>query len=362
MSSLNLLAKPEYVPESEISGFRSLSEFQQADALYNDAIMLAYDFFDESILSEKDLEEYHNAVNAINLSKRDADYQKAIRVLKQYSNITDYQIVIALSLNRNQIVDFLLRPYYNTNNGIKLLDAPKQNKDAESMKTKEISKSNARENEAKSDTKKLEKTEEKEVLQLPDKKSKESKKMQQQKVNTANNNKAAKNMTAMDIANAFSPDAKNKQPVTNNMQHDANCNCGHCHGNNNQRQQVQQQAPMSLEEKTKLVKEHIDFSPVKGIKVKDWEIDNLLQFVNSPILRSKLKEYDSACNPAFPKLTICSRKYKFDKNLYKFAFYTPTNKSGKVLVVLYNTNATLRQGIGMTNEMGFVVVNESLVK
>ena len=359
MSSLNLLPRQEYVPESEISGFRSLSESQQADVLYNDAIMLAYNFLDESTLSEKDAEEYHEAVNAINLSKSDADYQKAIRVLKQYPSITDYQIVAALSLNRGQIVKFLLRPYYNTNSDIKLLEASKQDKDAESTKTKENSKPNVKENKDKSETNKLEKAETK-VLQLPDKKQPEGKKepkKQQQKVSTTNNGKAAKNMTAMDIANAFSPEAKNKQ-------HDPNCNCGHCHGNGNQKQNVQPQVKqvLSLEEKTKLLKEHIDFSPVKGIKVKDWEIDNLLQFVNSPILKSKLKEYNSACNPEFPKLTICSRKYKFDKNLYKFAFYTPTNKSGKVLVVLYNTNATLIQGVGMTNEMGFTVVNESLVK
>ena len=360
MSSLNLLPRQEYVPESEISGFRSLSESQQADVLYNDAIMLAYNFLDESALSEKDAEEYHEAVNAINLSKSDADYQKAIRVLKQYPSITDYQIVAALSLNRGQIVKFLLRPYYNTNSDIKLLEAPKQDKDAESTKTKENSKPNVKEDKGKPETKKLEKAETKEVLQLPDKKQPEGKKepkKQQQKVSTTNNGKAAKNMTAMDIANAFSPEAKNKQ-------HDPNCNCGYCHGNGNQKQNVQPQVKqvLSLEEKTKLLKEHIDFSPVKGIKVKDWEIDNLLQFVNSPILKSKLKEYNSACNPEFPKLTICSRKYKFDKNLYKFAFYTPTNKSGKVLVVLYNTNATLIQGVGMTNEMGFTVVNESLVK
>lgn len=359
MSSLNLLPRQEYVPESEISGFRSLSESQQADVLYNDAIMLAYNFLDESALSEKDAEEYHEAVNTINLSKSDADYQKAIRVLKQYPSITDYQIVAALSLNRGQIVKFLLRPYYNTNSDIKLLEAPKQDKDAESTKTKENSKPNVKEDKDKSETNKLEKAETK-VLQLPDKKQPETKKepkKQQQKVNATSNGKAAKNMTAMDIANAFSPEAKNKQ-------HDPNCNCGHCHGNSNQKQNVQPQVKqvLSLEEKTKLLKEHIDFSPVKGIKVKDWEIDNLLQFVNSPILKSKLKEYNSACNPEFPKLTICSRKYKFDKNLYKFAFYTPTNKSGKVLVVLYNTNATLLQGVGMTNEMGFVVVNESLVK
>ena len=360
MSSLNLLPRQEYVPESEISGFRSLSESQQADVLYNDAIMLAYDFLDESALSEKDAEEYHEAVNAINLSKSDADYQKAIRVLKQYPSITDYQIVAALSLNRGQIVKFLLRPYYNTNSDIKLLEAPKQDKDAESTKTKENSKPKVKEDKGKPETKKLEKAETKEVLQLPDKKQPEGKKepkKQQQKVSTTNNGKAAKNMTAMDIANAFSPEAKNKQ-------HDPNCNCGHCHGNANQKQNVQPQVKqvLSLEEKTKLLKEHIDFSPVKGVKVKDWEIDNLLQFVNSPILKSKLKEYNSACNPEFPKLTICSKKYKFDKNLYKFAFYTPTNKSGKVLVVLYNTNATLIQGVGMTNEMGFIVVNESLVK
>lgn len=359
MSSLNLLPRQEYVPESEISGFRSLSESQQADVLYNDSIMLAYDFLDESALSEKDAEEYHEAVNAINLSKSDADYQKAIRVLKQYPSITDYQIVAALSLNRGQIVKFLLRPYYNTNSDIKLLEAPKQDKDAESTKTKENSKPNVKENKDKSETNKLEKAETK-VLQLPDKKQPETKKepkKQQQKVNATSNGKAAKNMTGMDIANAFSPEAKNKQ-------HDPNCNCGHCHGNGNQKQNVQPQVKqvLSLEEKTKLLKEHIDFSPVKGVKVKDWEIDNLLQFVNSPILKSKLKEYNSACNPEFPKLTICSRKYKFDKNLYKFAFYTPTNKSGKVLVVLYNTNATLVQGVGMTNEMGFTVINESLVK
>lgn len=366
MSSLNLLAKPEYVPESEISGFRSLSESQQADVLYNDAIMLVYNFIDESILSEKDAEQYHDAVNAINLNKRDEDYQKAIMVLKQYPSITDYQIVSALSLNRGRIIKFLLRPYYNTNNDIKLLEAPKQGKDAENAKTKESGKPNVKENEDKSETKKLEKAETKEVLQLPDKKQpeakKESKKMQQQKVNATNNGKAAKNMTGMDIVNAFSPEAKNKQSVAKNKQHDLNCNCGHCHGNGNQKQQKVQQQVLSLEEKTKLLKGCIDFSPVKGVKVKDWEIDNLLQFVNSPILKSKLREYNSACNPEFPKLTICNKKYKFDKNLYKFAFYTPTNKSGKVLVVLYNTNATLVQGVGMTNEMGFVVVNESLVK
>ena len=91
MSSLNLLPRQEYVPESEISGFRSLSESQQADVLYNDAIMLAYNFFDESTLSEKDAEEYHEAVNAINTDRRDADYQKAISILKHYPNIMDYQ-------------------------------------------------------------------------------------------------------------------------------------------------------------------------------------------------------------------------------------------------------------------------------
>ena len=360
INMISLLARQKYVPESEISGFRSLSESQQADVLYSDAIMLAHEYLDESVLSEKDAEEYHEAVNAINLSKSDVDYQKAIMVLKQYPSITDYQIVAALSLNRGQIVKFLLRPYYNTNSDIKLLEAPKQDKDAESTKTKENSKPNVKEDKGKPEIKKLEKAGTKEVLQLPDKKQPEGKKepkKQQQKVSTTNNGKAAKNMTAMDIANAFSPEAKNKQ-------HDPNCNCGHCHGNGNQKQNVQPQVKqvLSLEEKTKLLKEHIDFSPVKGIKVKDWEIDKLLQFVNSPILKSKLKEYNSACNPEFPKLTICSRKYKFDKNLYKFAFYSTTNKSGKVLVVLYNTNATLLQGVGMTNEMGFVVVNESLVK
>ena len=365
INMISLLARQKYVPESEISGFRSLSESQQADVLYSDAIMLAHEYLDESVLSEKDAEEYHEAVNAINTDRRDADYQKAISILKHYPNIMDYQIVNALALNKNQIVKFLLRPYYNTNSDVKLLEAPKQNNDARNVKPKETSKPNAKENEDKSKTKKSEKAETKEAIQLPDTKQseekKEPKKMQQQKTNTPSNGKAAKNMTGMDIANAFSPDAK--KSANNNNQHGPNCNCGHCHGNNNQqRQQVQQQAPMSLEEKTKLLKEHIDFSPVKGIKVKDWEVDNLLQFVNSPILKSKLKEYNSACNPEFPKLTICSKKYKFDKNLYKFAFYTPTNKSGKVLVVLYNTNATLIQGVGMTNEMGFIVVNESLVK
>lgn len=356
----SLLARQKYVPESEISGFRSLSESQQADVLYSDAIMLAHEYLDESVLSEKDAVEYHEAVNAINTDRRDADYQKAISILKHYPNIMDYQIVNALALNKNQIVKFLLRPYYNTNSEIKLLEASKQNKDAENASPKETSKPDVKENEDKSKTKKSEKAETKELDTKQPEDKKEPKKMQQQKTNTANNGKAAKNMTGMDIVNAFSPDAK--KSVNDNKQHGPNCNCGHYHGNNNPQKQQAQQKPMSLEEKTKLLKEHIDFSPVKGIKVKDWEVDNLLQFVNSPILKSKLREYNSACNPEFPKLTICSKKYKFDKNLYKFAFYTPTNKSGKVIVVLYNTNATLRQGVGMTNEMGFIVVNESLVK
>ena len=169
------------------------------------------------------------------------------------------------------------------------------------------------------------------------------------------------NITATDIlnsCNAHSQQHKMQQAKT--VEHGPNCNCGHCREQNSN--QVPQVHPeLTLDKKVELLKSHIDFSVIKNFTVKEWEVDNLLQFVESPILKQKLREMGSACNPDFPKLTM-SKKYKFDKNLYKFAFYAETNDKNKVIVVLYNTHMTLNPQFGLCNEMAFTLAPVNHVK
>ena len=60
-------------------------------------------------------------------------------------------------------------------------------------------------------------------------------------------------------------------------------------------------------------------------------------------------------------MLVQTKKYKFDKNLYNFAFYAETNTPGKSILVLYNTKITkTSQGFG--NEQGYKLINTSEVK
>lgn len=167
---------------------------------------------------------------------------------------------------------------------------------------------------------------------------------------------AAKNITGMDILNACNTVAKQKD-----HQHGPNCQCGN-HGVTSERPASNIIAPvhpeMTVDQKVGLIKSHIKLVP--GVSAKVSEVDALIRLIESSMLRSKLKELGAACNPDFPML-IQTKKYKFDKNLYNFAFYAETNTPGKSILVLYNTKMTkTSQGFG--NEQGYKLVNTSEVK
>lgn len=168
---------------------------------------------------------------------------------------------------------------------------------------------------------------------------------------------AAKNITGMDVLNACNAVAKHGKE----QQHGPNCQCG-CHGATSERPASNIVAPvhpeMTVDQKVGLIKSHIKLVP--GVSAKISEVDALVRLIESGMLKSKLKEMGAACNPDFPMLTQ-TKKYKFDKNLYNFAFYTETNTPGKSILVLYNTKMTkTSQGFG--NEQGYKLVNTSEVK
>lgn len=168
---------------------------------------------------------------------------------------------------------------------------------------------------------------------------------------------AAKNITGMDVLNACNAVAKHGKE----QQHGPNCQCG-CHGATSERPVSNIVAPvhpeMTIDQKVGLIKSHIKLVP--GVSAKVSEVDALIRLIESGMLKSKLKEMGAACNPDFPILTQ-TKKYKFDKNLYNFAFYTETNTPGKSILVLYNTKMTkTSQGFG--NEQGYKLVNTSEVK
>lgn len=170
-------------------------------------------------------------------------------------------------------------------------------------------------------------------------------------------NGAAKNITGMDVLNACNAVAKHGKE----QQHGPNCQCG-CHGATSERPVSNIVAPvhpeMTIDQKVGLIKSHIKLVP--GVSAKVSEVDALIRLIDSGMLKSKLKEMGAACNPDFPILTQ-TKKYKFDKNLYNFAFYTETNTPGKSILVLYNTKMTKTpQGFG--NEQGYKLVNTSEVK
>ena len=167
---------------------------------------------------------------------------------------------------------------------------------------------------------------------------------------------AAKNITGMDILNNCNAISKHEH------QHDPDCQCGKCHGTVSERPVSNIIAPvhpeMTIDQKVELIKKHIKLVP--GISAKVSEVDALIRLIESGMLKSKLKELGAACNPDFPML-VQTKKYKFDKNLYNFAFYAETNTPGKSILVLYNTKTTkTSQGFG--NEQGYKLINTSEVK
>lgn len=311
--------------------------------------------FNRSVLSDDDKAKFGNYMdNLKNATNIEDNIRSLVALLKGYSEISDLDIMLLvidyrdkLGLTKEEFIKkFLYTPYY---------DYGKAKKEQGKEPVKSEEKQNAT----------IPK-----LIEAP-KKDQKVKSDTREKVKTKINNGAAMNMgmkggniTASDIVDICNSHSQSARKETE--RHGNGCACPDCRGSNKQRNVEASKEglheKLSLEEKTKLLKEHIDFSPIKGIHVKEWEVDNLLQFLNSPILKQKLKEYNSACNPDYPKLTLCTKKYKFDKNLYKFAFWTPTNKTGKVLVILYNTNMTLVQNVGMVNQMGFITANESDVK
>ena len=167
---------------------------------------------------------------------------------------------------------------------------------------------------------------------------------------------AAKNITGMDILNNCNAISKHEH------QHGPDCQCGKCHGTVSERPVSNIIAPvhpeMTIDQKVELIKKHIKLVP--GISAKVSEVDALIRLIESGMLKSKLKELGAACNPDFPML-VQTKKYKFDKNLYNFAFYAETNTPGKSILVLYNTKTTkTSQGFG--NEQGYKLINTSEVK
>lgn len=352
----------EYQVQSTQEGFKDLSMEEQAKALAKDALVFPCALMESDNIPDEDGEELSNIVISINKGENlEENIKKYIAIYKK-NNVEDYKILTGVlhlahdfGMNNERFIKtFILEPYYGCPVEVETTEADKSEEAPKIETTQQLLIEYKPEEGAKQEQPKQEekKPEQKKIEKKIEPKS------EKVKVKTAG---AAKNMggtiTASDIVNSCNEHSKmlNQQPPVG--QHPQGCTCGHCKGNN------QTATPsMSLDEKTELLKNMIDFSTIKGIHVKDWEVDNLLQFLASPIFKSKLKEYKSACNPDYPKLTLCSKKYKFDKNLYKFAFWTPTVNKGEVLVILYNTNMTLIPNVGPANNMGFILANESDVK
>ena len=323
------------------------------EQLANDTIMGFMKIpFDKSVLSKDDRERFNNCISNINSSiDLDENIREVISVLKNYP-ISDLQILLPLISNHAKlgisreefIKKYLFIPYYNYSDA-KLIEAPKDVDPAEKEHPED------------------DKPEDIKMIEAPKHKKQENKQdsVKQKAVTKGAAKDMNGNITATDIlnsCNAHSQQHKMQQAKT--VEHGPNCNCGHC-GEQNNNQVPQVHPELTLDKKVELLKSHIDFSVIKNFTVKEWEVDNLLQFVESPILKQKLREMGSACNPDFPKLTM-SKKYKFDKNLYKFAFYAETNDKNKVIVVLYNTHMTLNPQFGLCNEMAFTLVPVNHVK
>lgn len=355
----------EYQVQSTQEGFKDLSMEEQAKALAKDALAFPCALLEEDNIPEEDEEELINIITSINKRDNLEDNIKKYIAINKKNNIEDYKILTGVlhladcfGMNDERFIKtFILEPYYGCPVEVETTETDKSEEVPKIEATEQLLIERKPEESAKQEQSKQEE-------KKPDKQPKVEQKKSEaksEKVKVKTTAGAAKNMggtiTASDIVNSCNEHSKmlNQQPPVG--QHPQGCTCGHCKGNN------QTATPsMSLDEKTELLKNMIDFSTIKGIHVKDWEVDNLLQFLASPIFKSKLKEYKSACNPDYPKLTLCSKKYKFDKNLYKFAFWIPTVNKGEVLVILYNTNMTLIPNVGPANNMGFILANESDVK
>lgn len=369
----------EYQVQSTQEGFKDLSMEEQAKTLAKDALAFPCALLEEDNIPEEDEEELINIITSINKRDNLEDNIKKYIAINKKNNIEDYKILTGVlhladcfGMNDERFIKtFILEPYYGCPVEVETADTDKSEEAPKIEATEQLLIERKPEESAKQEPSKQERKKPDEQPKVENKKQEQPKVEQKkseaksEKVKVKTTAGAAKNMggtiTASDIVNSCNEHSKmlnQQQPsIQGQQQHPQGCTCGHCKGNN------QTATPsMSLDEKTELLKNMIDFSTIKGIHVKDWEVDNLLQFLASPIFKSKLKEYKSACNPDYPKMTLCSKKYKFDKNLYKFAFWTPTVNNGQVLVVLYNTNMTLVPNVGPTNNMGFILANESDVK
>ena len=348
----------QYEAKSLKKGFKDLTIDEQAEALCYDALTMP-DSLMESKLPESYNEEYYKIIDDLNSRNNlREDIKRYISLLKRTGCYEDYQILsgciyyaCTLGMSREELCkEYLIKPYLRP----KLIEAPKNVDPAEKEHP---------EDDKPEDIKMIEAPKQKKEAEAPKHKKQENKQdsVKQKAVTKGAAKDMNGNITATDIlnsCNAHSQQHKMQQAKT--VEHGPNCNCGHC-GEQNNNQVPQVHPELTLDKKVELLKSHIDFSVIKNFTVKEWEVDNLLQFVESPILKQKLREMGSACNPDFPKLTM-SKKYKFDKNLYKFAFYAETNDKNKVIVVLYNTHMTLNPQFGLCNEMAFTLAPANHVK
>ena len=114
-----------------------------------------------------------------------------------------------------------------------------------------------------------------------------------------------------------------------------------------------------IAEKVAEIKKHINFVQ-KGIELKEHEVNALYDLVKGSMLKSKLKELNSTCNPEYPILTQTT-KYNFDAS-FNYAFYAESNNPGKAIVVLFNTHPKQYANGYVGNESGYGLVNIEEVK
>lgn len=303
-------SETEYKLKSLSEDFKSLSEDDKAKAILDD---IEYGCIGEDLnkLSEDDKKRRCELLSCINKTIDIADnIKELISLYKKY--FADYEAISGLMYKSKDlkmsyidfIKTFIIKPYYSD----KIAQQP--------------------------------------ALRLVDNKKPESKKLEAVK--------AANNMpkTAKDIINnCNSTSAKKKQ----NKQHmNQNVNMVVVNQNN---EPANIYPEMSLDQKGELLKMHVNFVP--GVIATESEVDALLRLVEGKMLKAKLKEYNASCNPQHPVLTQTT-KYKFDKTVYRYAFYSESIDPNKCILVLYDTN-TMYTPQGPGNNLSISVVNSNEV-
>lgn len=301
-----------------------LSIDKKAEELIKEASSLFMNGFNRTILSKEDNDKFSSLICRLNERKDvENNVNKLITLLRKYPQIEDYQILIP-------ILDCAKDIGMSKENFVKkfILEIPNQKPKDNNPKTETLNNSTP-----KNDNSKIETT-----------KKDDSKVNVSMTRETGAAKDMSKTMTASDIV--------------------ANCNA---HANQTQ-QELNQQPPVQqplvnnqqiIAEKVAEIKKHINFVQ-KGIELKEHEINALYDLVKGSMLKSKLKELNSTCNPEYPILTQTT-KYNFDAS-FNYAFYAESNNPGKAIVVLFNTHPKQYANGYVGNESGYGLVNIEEVK